>query len=119
MIRVVIESPLAGDTEANIAYAKRCMLDCLRRGEAPYASHLLYAQPGILDDLKHNERALGIEAGLVWCKSAEKIAVYVDRGISTGMRLGITSGRIRGIPIEIRAIDREVTDVDRAEVDLG
>ena len=40
MILVVIESPYAGDVEANVAYAKRCVLDCLRLGEAPYASHL-------------------------------------------------------------------------------
>jgi hypothetical protein len=86
---VIIESPLAGDVEANIAYAKECMRDSLRRGEAPYASHLLYAQPGILDDLVPEERALGIEAGLAWGEAAELTAVYIDLGISKGMRYGI------------------------------
>ena len=86
---VIIESPFAGDVEANVAYAKECMRDSLRRGEAPYASHLLYAQPGILDDLVPEERALGIEAGLAWGEAAALTAVYIDLGISKGMRYGI------------------------------
>ncbi len=53
---VVIESPYAGDVQANVAYAKRCVADCLRRGESPYASHLFFTQDGILDDLKPEER---------------------------------------------------------------
>ena len=39
---VVVESPLAGDVERNVAYAKQAGMDCLRRGEAPYASHLFF-----------------------------------------------------------------------------
>lgn len=44
---VVVESPYAGDVERNVAYAKRCVLDCLKRGEAPYASHLFFTQSGV------------------------------------------------------------------------
>ena len=36
---VVVESPYAGDVEANLAYLRRAMRDCLLRGEAPFASH--------------------------------------------------------------------------------
>lgn len=43
MRRVVIESPYAGDVERNVRYARASLSDCLRRGEAPLASHLLYA----------------------------------------------------------------------------
>lgn len=35
MIRVVLESPFSGDVEENIKYAKECIRDCLKRGEAP------------------------------------------------------------------------------------
>jgi len=45
MTRVIIESPYAGDIEVNLKYAKLCILDSLKRGEAPLASHLLYTQP--------------------------------------------------------------------------
>lgn len=50
MIRVIIESPYAGDVDANLTYLRACLRDCLLRGEAPFASHGLYAQPGVLDD---------------------------------------------------------------------
>lgn len=53
-MRVLIESPYAGDVERNIHYAREAVLDCLKRGEAPYASHLFF--PQVLDDLKPEER---------------------------------------------------------------
>jgi len=66
MRRVVLESPYAGNfiqRWLNRRYARRCMRDCLRRGESPFASHLLYTQPGVLRDTVALERRLGIEAG--------------------------------------------------------
>lgn len=102
---VILESPYAGDVEANIAYAKRCVLDCLTKGEAPIASHLLFTQPGVLDDLKSEERQLGIEAGLAWMRVCEAVVAYLDRGISKGMVLALTEAKILGVPIEYRSID--------------
>lgn len=89
LIRVAIESPFAGEVEKNIAYAKACVNDCLLRGEAPYASHLFFTQPGLLNDDDPQERMLGIMAGKEWEKAAKYTVVYVDRGISKGMELGI------------------------------
>ena len=104
MIRVVLESPFAGDITKNIEYARKCMADCLKRGEAPFASHLLYTQDGILDDDIPHERELGIEAGFIWGEQAEKVVVYQDLGISGGMQLGIDKATARGIPVEYRSI---------------
>lgn len=101
---VIIESPLAGDFERNKAYARACMADCLRRGEAPYASHLLYAQPGILDDTVPEERELGITAGLEWGKMAAATVVYEDLGISDGMVRGIARAIAESRPVEYRKI---------------
>lgn len=101
---VIIESPYAGDIEANVAYARRCIRDSLHRGEAPIASHLLYTQPGILRDEVPGERQWGIDAGLAWGRVADLTAVYVDRGISSGMRYGIESAERMGRPIETRRI---------------
>ena len=49
---MIVESPYAGDMEANTEYARDACatLDSLMRGEAPIASHLLYTQPGILHE---------------------------------------------------------------------
>lgn len=103
MIKVILESPYAGDVEKNVSYAKQCMLDCIRRNEAPFASHMLYTQ--ILDDLKMDERDLGIEAGLVWGKVADKTVVYTDLGVSRGMQLGIDRAKSEGRTVEFRKLN--------------
>lgn len=104
MRRVILESPYAGDIEANVAYARACVRDCVLRGEAPIASHLLFTQPGILDDDRPEERQLGIDAGLAWRTVAEATVVYTDRGISGGMRYGIDKATETGIPVEYRTL---------------
>lgn len=82
---VVLESPYAGDVDRNVAYARAAIGDCLRRGEAPIASHLLFTQPGVLRDDVPEERVLGIAAGLAWHDVADAIVFYVDLGWSRGM----------------------------------
>jgi hypothetical protein len=107
MIRVILESPAHGDTladrERNQRYARACMLDCLRRGEAPFVSHLLYAQ--VLDDEKPEERELGIDAGLEWGPAAYKCVVYVDLGVSPGMKAGIANAKRNCIPVKKRSLE--------------
>ena len=102
MILVLLESPYAGDIARNVEYARKAMRDCLMRGEAPFASHLLYTQPDVLDDLLPNERELGIEAGLAWGTLAERTVVYADYGISRGMKLGMDRAREVGRPVMVR-----------------
>ena len=100
---VIIESPYSGDVEKNTKYARECMLDSLRRGEAPYASHLLYTQ--VLDDTALDERHLGMEAGFAWGAKADMVAVYTDLGISEGMKFGVARALENEIPhIEYRTI---------------
>lgn len=104
---VIVESPYAGDVTANLAYARRCVRDALRRGEAPIASHLLYTQPGILDDNVPADRQLGIFAGLEWRRVAEASVVYTDRGISAGMQQGIATAEAAGLAVEYRTLGAE------------
>lgn len=101
---VIIESPYAGDVERNQRYARRCLRDALLRGEAPLASHLLYTQPGVLDDTLPHERMHGIEAGLAWGRVAEATIVYADYGISSGMQKGIDRANQEGRLVEWRYI---------------
>jgi hypothetical protein len=106
MKKVVVESPLGGNFAYNRRYALLCALDCSRRGEAAYASHLFY--PQFLDDLSVFDRAFGIAAGFEWAKSADLVAFYVDLGISSGMigardhwtSLGMTIEN-RNLPVEL------------------
>lgn len=106
--RVIIESPYKGrdqaELERNIAYARACLRDSLQRGEAPFASHLLYTQDGVLDDAILEERNFGIAAGLAWQAAASLVAVYDDLGISEGMRKGIKLAKCKGILVEYRRL---------------
>lgn len=104
MRRVIVESPLAGDVERNVNYARACVLDCLERGEAPFASHLLYAQEGILDDLVPEQRERGITAGLAWGEKADATVVYEDLGVTPGMIRGIGEAERVGRPVERRRL---------------
>ena len=107
MRRVILESPFAGNIVLNVAYAKLCIRDMLLRGEAPIASHLLFTQPGLLDDTKPEQRKLGIEAGHIWIEVADEVCVYGDLGISKGMELGIARARAVGKPISYRHLPKE------------
>lgn len=87
MKKVIIESPYAGDVEENLKYARACLIDSLKRGEAPIASHLLY--PQVLNDEDPAARTkgieVGLEVGLAWLDVADLHVFYVDKGFSKGM----------------------------------
>jgi hypothetical protein len=118
---VIIESPLRGrvpswaprwlaplfervDRWRNKRYARACMRDSLMFGEAPYASHLIYDQPGVLDDAEPAQRKIGMDAGFAWGSRGDLCAVYVDLGITDGMRRGMELALQRGLPIEERSL---------------
>lgn len=116
---VIIESPFAGkstwiwpfsilgrwlDQRRNVRYARAATRDSLMRGESPLASHLLYTQPGILNDNIPTERTMGIYAGFDWGKHAVRRAFYVDLGVSTGMTFGRHAAEKIGQTIEYRRI---------------
>lgn len=104
MKRVVIESPYAGDVQRNAMYAIAAVKDSLSRGEAPIASHLLFAENGIVDESDPNGRRLGIGAGLAWVPVADLMAFYIDYGESEGMREARLLAEELGIPTEFRKI---------------
>lgn len=87
--------------DRNVRYARRALLDSLGRGEAPYASHLLYTQ--VLDDSTPEQRQHGLEAGWAWQSVVDAVVVYTDWGISAGMQAAIDSAKC---PVEYRSIGR-------------
>lgn len=113
--RVVVESPYAGDAatvERNETYARQALRDCIFRGEAPFASHLLYTQPGVLVDGVKWERDLGIECGFAWGAIADAVVVYGDLGITEGMQRGIKYYVSLGLVIEYRTLPGWQTSVE-------
>jgi len=103
---VIIESPYASrnaiDRIKFDAYLKICMIDSLKRGESPFASHGFYTQ--VLEDKYAIQRAIGIQCGFAWGSHAELIAVYTDHGISDGMQRAIDYYEGLGI----KAIERKM-----------
>ena len=100
---VIIESPYKGKIKTNVAYAKKCMFDSLMRGESPFASHLLYTQ--VLDDVIKKQRTMGMERAFNWYQHADLMAVYIDKGISDGMKMGMEVAEKLGIEIVYRTLD--------------
>ena len=93
---VILESPYAGDVPANLTYLREKMNWALKHGMAPFASHALYTQPGVLDDDDPVERALGIAAGLEWRRVADLSVFCARLGWSRGMRAALASAKAEG-----------------------
>lgn len=86
---VIIESPYGSSDPIEILrnelYVRAAIRDCLSRGEAPYASHAIYTQRGILNDADPMERRRGMKAGFGVGELFRKRIFCMDRGLSSGM----------------------------------
>ncbi len=85
-------------------YLRDAMRDCLLRGEAPFASHGLYTQAGVLKDGVPEERSLGIQAGFAWRGRSDYVVFYCDLGISSGMQLALDECRAEGRTVKMRSL---------------
>lgn len=142
---VIIESPLGSREDGskldlnklgdqaeyrrNETYARRALLDSLRRGEAPFASHILY--PLVLRDADPEERRMGMQAGFAWGEAVTMLdeidgstsverprrVVYVDYGITPGMLEGIEIARRQRAPVEYRKIGKNADLMSSHEAD--
>jgi hypothetical protein len=110
MRRVIVESPYRGTSQAerlrNVSYLKRCLRDCIMRGESPYASHGLL--PGALEEDRAEERGLGIRAAWTWWEVAEGIVFYIDYGWSEGMVAAHTRAEVFKMQIEVRGLNGNI-----------
>ena len=102
--RAILESPYAGEVEANKLYALRCLRDMFERGEAGFASHLIY--PPLFQRYSRKHREAGLAAGGAWTPVAESCIVYADLGITDGMKQGIRRAQLAGVPILTRRLGR-------------
>lgn len=128
MKRVYICSPFSGDVNQNVLYARAAMRHCLMKGEAPYAPHLLYTQPQVLNDSMDEERKIGVKAGHAYLQRSvrtkaaggedidpgcELVVVYYDRGISKGMMEDMAVAAEAGVPLEFRSLKKSDEDLWR------
>jgi hypothetical protein len=108
MYRIIIESPYGSDdpeiVARNVKFARACARAALLNGESPLASHLLYTQPGILNDRDSRERALGIAAGHAWMEFADAVVLYEDLGVTAGMEAGVKAASAASRPVIVRSL---------------
>lgn len=99
---VYVASPLSGEVEQNLQFARQACRYAIAQGAIPFAPHLLYTQ--MLDDSNPEERQLGIEMGNQMLRLCDELWLCGDR-ISPGMAGERKLAESLGIPV--RSISME------------
>ncbi|WP_299966762.1 DUF4406 domain-containing protein [uncultured Oscillibacter sp.] len=105
---IYIASPLSGDVERNLDFARQACRYAISQDVTPFAPHLLYTQ--MLDDGDPAERQLGIDMGNQMLEMCEELWLCGDR-VSAGMEGERKLAESLGIPVrqisteEIQSMD--------------
>ena len=94
-------------------YSRRCLRDCLNRGESPFASHLLYTQKDVLDDKVPAERKKGMDAANAWLEVADYVVIYMDFGMTEGMVTGLIRAARLTKEVRLRWLEGEKKGTER------
>jgi hypothetical protein len=105
---VIIECPYGTEDPAMrdryILYAKKCVQDSIKRGEAPFAGQLFYLN--FLNDKVPIEKDVSLISHMSWITVADLVAVYIDMGISASMQMGVNVAMIKNKRLEYRTIGK-------------
>lgn len=93
---VYIASPLSGDVEANLHFARQACLNAISQGVTPFAPHLLY--PQMLDDNDPAQRELGMKMGDQMLSLCDELWMCGDI-VSPGMAAERRRADELGIPV--------------------
>lgn len=107
---VYIASPLSGDVEKNLEFARKACRFAIEQEVTPFAPHLLYTQ--MLDDNSPADRQLGIEMGSQMLGLCDELWLCGDR-ISAGMAGEKDLAEQLGIPV------RQINAEDILEIDFA
>ena len=107
---VYIASPLSGDVEQNLEFARKACRFAIEQEVTPFAPHLMYTQ--MLDDSSPGARQLGIEMGNQMLELCDELWLCGDR-ISEGMANEKALAEQIGIPV------RQISAEDIQEVDFA
>ncbi|ELP5898526.1 hypothetical protein QTV49_000400 [Vibrio vulnificus] len=109
-MKVVIESPFANKNpfllSENLIYLN-CVARYLTKEEklTPLFFHSYYTQ--FLDDMNEEERNIGLNSSFEFHDEIKVRIITIDRGISTGMRLGMLRGIENGATPVFFSLDKE------------
>jgi hypothetical protein len=103
-MKIVIESPLAGDFVDNFRFALWCCRAVwLIDGHHAIASHII--NPWFMDDHIPDERAAGINNLWVWEPGVQHW-FFIDKGMSRGMTLGqerLSKDQVKTLTLKVYA----------------
>lgn len=122
---IVVESAFASNDrytqEENVTFARAVCRYITLQGDAPFASHLFYTQPGILDDSLLGEREHGIAAGLAWAEHADAIWICLrpEEEPSRGVRGAIQYYTYAGYAYSIMRFEEDGTFVCCEDFQIG
>lgn len=106
----IIETPFKSTNivlrNENLLYTNLVSRVLLKQGTSTLFFHTLYTQH--LDDDSAEERNLGLEMSFMHHSHVDKKVVAIDRGISTGMGLGIKDAMKKGTPVEYFSLDPDL-----------
>lgn len=76
---VMVQSAYDGkDADEQLTFTRAAMHECLMNGEIPFASHLLYSQPNILDYNNKDDRKLSQEINKRLIEHFDKVVIYTS-----------------------------------------
>lgn len=115
---VLIESGFViGDLTEASSYAKACVRNALLRGEAPFHVSALY-----LDCVDVHDDA-GLAAAAIAAKKvtemADRVAIYIDNGITDMVRSIVDHANSLHIPVSYRSLRRPDADLPVAHISEG
>ncbi len=117
---VYIASPLSGDVEQNLDFARKACRYAIFQGEIPFAPHLLYTQ--MLDDGSAEERQRGIDMGNRVLERCDELWLCGDR-ISSGMAGERDLAEQLGLPVRSVSTEKilsvDYTPTNGMEMTMG
>lgn len=93
---IYVASPLSGDVERNLKFARQACCAVMDSGCAFFAPHLLY--PNFLDDAIPEQRKLGMDMGMTVLAKCDELWAFGER-ISEGMAAEMREAERLGIPV--------------------
>lgn len=93
---IYIASPLSGDIERNLEFARKACSYAISKGVNPFCPHLFYTQ--MLNDNIQEERKIGMALGIEMLAKCNGLWLCGDR-ISAGMESERKEAERIGIPI--------------------
>ena len=111
---IYVASPLSGNVEANIEYAKEACRAVINSGYAFFAPHLLY--PSVLDDAVPAERKLGMDMGLTMLAKCDELLAFGPR-ISKVMEAEIRMGKKLHMPVYRVMLAQDLENSAEAQIE--